>query len=148
MSEPHSSRLVTRRLRGAACSALLVLVLGACGDDDEPDDVTTQETTSTTARSDSDGDAYGGGGAPAGNGTEIVAEDFTLTSVSAAPGAEVRVKNKGQNPHTATSDDGDFDSGTVAAGESGSFSAPDEPGEYDFHCEIHPAMTGTLTVEE
>ena len=50
--------------------------------------------------------------------------------------------------HTATADGGEFDLGPVEPGEtSPPGTAPDEPGDYPFHCEIHPNMTATLTVE-
>ena len=78
----------------------------------------------------------------------VTAKDFSLTSATVAPGATVRFVNEGEAPHTATADEDDaFDSGEVEGGSEGSFTAPDEAGTYDFHCEIHPAMTATLTVE-
>lgn len=77
----------------------------------------------------------------------MVAAGFQLSSTTVAPGAEVTFRNDDSVAHTATADDGSFDSGSVPAGGSATFTAPDAPGEVAFHCEIHPSMTATLTVE-
>ena len=59
------------------------------------------------------------------------------------------LKNEGDQSHTATADDGrEFDLGRVTGrdlrpGHRSRWS----PASYAFHCEIHPAMTATLTVE-
>jgi plastocyanin len=47
--------------------------------------------------------------------------------------------------HTVTADDGSFDSGPIAQGETFSqvFNAA---GSVGYHCEIHPQMTGTIIV--
>jgi plastocyanin len=76
----------------------------------------------------------------------IVAKDFSLTSVTAKPGADVYVDNQGDSTHTVTADDGAFDTGNVASGDQAELTAPEAPGTYAFHCTIHPNMTGTLTV--
>ena len=76
-----------------------------------------------------------------------MAKDFSLTSITVPAGADVAVENSGSATHTVTADDGSFDSGKVAGGSKGSFTAPSTPGEYAFHCEIHSSMTGTLTVK-
>lgn len=124
-------------------------LLAACGDDD--DDAATQDTPSTTAATggDTGGADYGspGTGGDAGDGTSIVAEDFTFTSLTVPAGSEVTFENADDTAHTLTADDGAFDTGDVAGGASATFTAPGDPGEYAFHCEIHPSMTGTLTVE-
>ena len=73
--------------------------------------------------------------------------DFSLTSLTVAPGTEVTLKNYGEKPHTMTADDGDFDSGPNRTRSEVDDRRASEPGDYAFHCEIHPAMTGTLTVE-
>jgi plastocyanin len=143
-------RPIRRALRVVALALVLAGVaaggLAACGDDD--DSVGAGDTTTTAASGGTD-DGYGGSGDSGGDttGTAIVAKDFSLTSITVAPGADVKVDNQGSASHTVTADDGSFDSGTVDGGSSGSLSAPSEPGEYAFHCEIHPSMTGTLTVE-
>ena len=138
-------------MAGAVGAVLLVLGLAACGDDD---DVTTESgdgTTITTAAPPDDG--YGSdettttGASGDESGPEVEAEDFSLTDATAAPGAEVTFENYGEKPHTMTADDGSFDSGRVEPGASTTITAPDEPGEYAFHCEIHSDMTATLTVE-
>jgi len=49
-------------------------------------------------------------------------------------------------PHTITAEDGSFDTGAFDKADPGSFTAPSEPGTYDFVCSIHPSMHGTLTV--
>lgn len=71
---------------------------------------------------------------------------FQFESVEVAAGGQVTVDNRDGAPHTATADGGDFDSGQVSGGSAGAFVAPAQPGSYDFHCEIHPDMSGTLTV--
>lgn len=118
------------RTLAALSSALLVVGLAACGDDD---DTGAEEPTGEDSDS-------------AGDGT-ITAADFSLTSITVGPGDEVTVENGGEKPHTVTADGDEFDSGEAAPGGSASFTAPDEPGTYDFHCSIHDSMTGTLTVE-
>lgn len=137
-----------RRLRSLSLAVLLLglaaVGLAACGDDD---DAGGGGATTTAAPAD---DGYGGGGGDSGgtaDGTTVVAKDFSLTSITVAPGADVKVDNQGSASHTVTADDGAFDSGTISGGSSGSFTAPSDPGEYAFHCEIHSSMTGTLTVE-
>jgi plastocyanin len=135
-SRPRSAR----GLAAAAAALLLVVGLAACGDDGGDDAATGSDdgVTTTTAPAD-DGGSEGA--------DYIEAKDFSLTSITVAPGAEVEVENEGQATHTVTSDDDAFDSGEVAAGATGSFTAPTEPGAYPFHCSIHASMTGTLTVE-
>jgi plastocyanin len=143
---------MTTRLRLLLLApVLLFAVLAGCGDDDDGDDAvgtqSTESTTTTAAGGESGGDDYGGTTGGSGDATKVVVQDFAFSSATVAPGAEVTVENKDQAPHTATADDDAFDSGSIAGGESGSFTAPSEPGEYAYHCEIHPDMTGTLTVE-
>ena len=54
--------------------------------------------------------------------------------------------NESGGAHTVTADDGEFDEELPTARRSRS-RCPSEPGEYAFHCEIHPSMTATLTAE-
>ena len=141
-------------LAGVA-AVVLVLGLAGCGDDDEPTATGEGGTTSTEASTDGGtpaGDDYGttgddtSGDAPSGT---IVAADFSLTDVTVAPGAEIVLKNEGDQSHTATSDEeGLFDLEADAGETSDAGTAPMEPGSSELHCEIHPAMTATLTVEE
>jgi plastocyanin len=95
------------------------------------------------------GSPYGqaSGTAPAPSaGTTVEISDFTFSAPTAGPGSSVTVANRDGAPHTVTADDGSFGSGTVGAEATGTFVAPAAPGTYQFHCEIHPQMSGTLTV--
>ena len=47
--------------------------------------------------------------------------------------------------HTATADQGAFDTGTIAGGASDSITF-DQAGTFAYHCTVHPTMTGTITV--
>jgi plastocyanin len=84
--------------------------------------------------------------AESGNGATVAIQDFTFAASSAAPAAPVTVANADGVPHTVTATSGGFDSGDVPGGATGTFQAPGAPGTYEFFCQIHPGMTGTLTV--
>jgi plastocyanin len=132
----------------AAASLLLVLTIAACGSDDDSSEAGTGDGTTTPAPTD---DAYGGGTDGGEQSTEagtIVAEDFSLTDLTVGPGEDIVLQNDGAATHTATADDDSFDLGEVPGGDtSDPVAAPTTPGDYAFHCEIHPSMTATLTVE-
>lgn len=83
----------------------------------------------------------------AGGGNAVTIQGFAFDppAISVAVGGEVTWTNADPAPHTVTADDGSFDSGPKDLG--GTFSATfDQPGSFPYHCEIHPTMTGTVTV--
>jgi plastocyanin len=124
-----------RRVRWAAAplAAALVLALGlaACGGDDD-DDATSDTTAADT-------------GGSAGGATLKVTE-IQYSDVSAPAGGKLTIENTSGAAHTFTADDGEFDV-SYGADETVEVDVPAEPGEYPFHCEIHPSMTATLTAE-
>jgi cytochrome c oxidase subunit II len=69
-----------------------------------------------------------------------------------APAGEpfcIEFTNNDSAPHDIGIDDIGFDGEDVPAGESITYSIPAmEPGDYTFICNIHPTMTGTITVSE
>jgi len=71
--------------------------------------------------------------------------DFEPADVAIQPGDTVMWVNRGNTPHTVTSDDGLFDSEVLNPGESFMFTFP-EAGTFSYHCEIHPFMTGSVSV--
>jgi len=70
---------------------------------------------------------------------------FDPDSIGIATGDTVIWTNKMGVQHTVTADDGSFDSGPIGQGQTFSqvFGAS---GTVGYHCEIHPQMTGTVTV--
>jgi plastocyanin len=67
--------------------------------------------------------------------------------VTIQAGGKVIWQNEGEAPHTATADDGSFDTGTVDPGKLKSEAAAfKEPGSFSYICEIHPQMKGTVEV--
>ncbi|HEX7017570.1 MAG TPA: cupredoxin family copper-binding protein [Patescibacteria group bacterium] len=89
-----------------------------------------------------------------GQTVPTAAPTVTIQSMNFAP-AHIEVKvgqtvtwvNQDQVPHTVTSDTGEFDSGQMANGASFSFTFS-EAGTYHYHCQLHPAMTGQITVTQ
>lgn len=71
---------------------------------------------------------------------------FNPPSISVSPGDTIVFVNQDSAPHTATSDAGVFDTGTLANGQSGSITIA-EAGQYEYFCSIHPAMKGSIVVE-
>jgi plastocyanin len=125
----------TRAGRAAAALAVAGILIGlaACGDDD--DDVSSGTTQSTEAESGGDG-----------GGATLDVTEFKFEDVSVSAGGTVSVTNDSGAAHTFTADDGDFDE-ALPVGETVEVQAPSAPGEYPFHCEIHPSMKATLTVQ-
>ncbi|HEX5713514.1 MAG TPA: cupredoxin family copper-binding protein [Solirubrobacterales bacterium] len=146
------------RLRVLLAPLLIVLALGlaACGSDD---DSTTgaADTETAPAETTEGGAAEGaaeepGGSAPAPSGeaqrsekVEIVEFTYQPDPVVVATGGKVIWQNEDMAPHTATADDGSFDTGTL---EQGKLKAETfkEAGTFTYFCEIHPDMKGTVEV--
>ncbi len=64
-----------------------------------------------------------------------------------SPGETVKVTNKDSATHTLTATDGKFNSGDIRHNETKSFKAPKKKGTYDYICNIHQYMMGTITVK-
>jgi plastocyanin len=146
-------RRTTTRALALGAAILLALGLAACGDDDDAtgtvDDTTEATTDDTDAMDDmtDDTDATDDMAGEEVAGGTVVVQDFAFTvPAGVTPGSTITVDNQDSVPHTVTADDGAFDSARVAGGTEGSVTAPAEAGTYAFHCEVHPNMTGTLTV--
>ena len=120
----HARRWVT-----AALALVLVAALGACGG--------------------------GGNGGSSGSGGGNVKADATLDvtgfsykDVTVPAGGTLAIKNSSGALHTFTPDHkGDFKETDVPDGKTVTVKVPDKPGEYKFHCEIHPNMQATMTVQ-
>lgn len=70
---------------------------------------------------------------------------FNPQNLTIGAGTTVRWTNLDSAPHTISST-GNFDSGTLATGQSFAFKF-DTPGTYDYQCNIHPFMKGQITVK-
>ncbi len=77
----------------------------------------------------------------------VAIEDFYFEPADAAiqPGDTIIWVNEGNAPHTVTSVDRQFDSEVLNPGESFMLTFP-EAGTFSYYCEIHPSMTGSVTV--
>jgi plastocyanin len=135
MNDARPSFTRARRVAAALAVAGLLLGLAACGDDDDDDE--SSGTTATT-----EAESGGGGG---GDATLEVTE-FQFEDVTAPAGGTLAVTNDSSGAHTFTADDGAFDE-SLPVGETVDVQVPSDPGEYPFHCEIHPSMHATLTVQ-
>lgn len=88
---------------------------------------------------------------PAINGTRVdIVDNAESNSYSPNPikvkvGETVTWVNVDSATHTATSNDGTFDSHPMRHGEAFSF-AFDKKGQYQYSCAIHPHMEGTVVV--
>ncbi|MDX1448905.1 MAG: plastocyanin/azurin family copper-binding protein, partial [Acidimicrobiia bacterium] len=70
---------------------------------------------------------------------------FKPADIEIAAGTTVTWRNEGAIVHTVTAEDGTFDSGNLAPGESFTFTFDDEIA-LNYFCEPHPWMTGTVAV--
>ena len=148
---------ISRSMLAAGAAAVLLLVSGCGSTPEESPDAAPQSQSSemsSSAPAPKAPEASSEAGAPAEE-TEEMAEEVVITvedfefdiSGSVSPGATITVVNKDSAPHTVTSEEEGLFDATFEGGETVTFTAPEEPGEYPFICTIHPAMTGTLVVE-
>ncbi len=124
---------------------------GGGGDDDTSPAPTTESTDATTEAGD---DSGGSGNAPAPSGdavrsAKVEIDDFAYNPdpVTIEEGGKVIWVNRDSAPHTATAEDGSFDTGTLEEGKLKSESFK-ETGTYEYICSIHPQMHGTVEVVE
>ena len=71
---------------------------------------------------------------------------FVDSPITVTVGDEVTFVNNDIVVHTATADDGSFDTGDIAPGESKTV-VIDTPGALTYHCVHHPEMVGSIVVE-
>ena len=74
-------------------------------------------------------------------------EDFKFDpeELTVPIGAHVTFTNADVAPHTATADDGSFDTERLNRGEEMEITLT-EPGEFTYFCRFHPGMKGRITV--
>jgi plastocyanin len=134
---------------------LFLFGLAGCGDDDDDGDsgsasIATTDTTESEEEAGDDSAAGGNAAAPSGDAVrsaKVEIEDFAYypDPVTIEAGGKVIWQNEDSAPHTATAEDGSFDTGTLEEGKLKSESFK-EPGTYDYICSIHPDMHGTVEV--
>ena len=71
---------------------------------------------------------------------------FSPGSITVRVGDSVEWTNNDAVAHTATADDGSWNAGTIAAGQTAQVSF-DAAGTFPYHCAIHASMHGTVVVE-
>ena len=76
---------------------------------------------------------------------DVLFATFSPTRLDVLPGETVEWSNLSERRHTVTADDGSFDSGDIFNGDrfSHTFTAV---GAYEYHCTVHPGMTGEVDV--
>lgn len=84
---------------------------------------------------------------PEGRVVHVAIREFAFVGgrLEVPRGTTVVWTNRDRAVHTATSDDGSWNSGAIAEGESWS-ARFDEPGTYSYHCGPHPYMRGSVVV--
>lgn len=142
------------RLKAFLLPALVAIALAfaACGDSD--DETTATESAPATETTTEETSPETGGSAPAPSGEAASAEKVKIVEFTYQPdpvtvqvGGKVIWQNEDTAPHTATADDGSFDTGTLEQGKLKSETFK-QAGTYPYFCEIHPDMRGTIEVVE
>ena len=139
-------------------AALVALSLGlvACGSSGSDSSSTEAETApagqETGSSESTEGETSESEPAPSGKAAksekvQIVEFSYEPDPVVVQVGGKVTWQNEDTAPHTATADDGSFDTGIIEKGKLGSATFK-EPGTFTYFCEIHPTMHGTVEVVE
>jgi plastocyanin len=119
------------------------LAAGCGGDDDSGTPATAEATTSDQNTASAAADD--GAGGPSTDRVAIADFAFDPEAVAVDAGTKLTWTNDDEAPHTATADDGSFDTGTLTLDDTGVV-ALDQPGTYTYYCRFHPFMKGTVEV--
>ena len=126
---------------------LMALGLAACGGGGDGEESTDAQVTTGASPEPS-------GNAPAPSGEAVRAAKVEIADFAYDPdpvtvqvGGKVTWLNQDSAPHTATAEDGSFDTGALDQGKIKSETFK-QAGTYAYICEIHPTMHGTVEVVE
>ncbi|MDX6634869.1 MAG: hypothetical protein QOF06_1072 [Solirubrobacterales bacterium] len=142
-------------LKPLLVAALVALSLGlvACGDSGSDSTSSGAETTPPASEETAE-ETESTESEPAPSGEAAKSEKVDIVEFTYQPdpvvvqvGGKVIWQNQDAAPHTATADDGSFDTGTIEKGKTGSETFK-EAGTFTYFCEIHPTMHGTVEVVE
>lgn len=94
----------------------------------------------------------GGGGGTAADVTITIAgmngsQSFSPNPVTVRAGQTVSWRNADGATHTATANDGAFDTGNIAPGATSAPIRMAASGSFGYHCQLHRTMVGTLSVQ-
>jgi plastocyanin len=133
-----------RKLAVLPATALIAFALAACGGGGG--------SSSTAAESEAETEAVATTGAPQSAEklersvkVEIANFAYSPDPVRVQTGGKVIWQNMDSTAHTATADDGSFDTGTLEEGKLKSETFK-KPGVYTYFCQFHPTMHGTVEV--
>jgi plastocyanin len=102
--------------------------------------------TAATGCRGEDGSATTGAFTAAPSKVAIADFDYDPRAITVHAGTTVTWTNSDDAAHTATAEDGSFDTGTLEQGDSETVSF-DEPGSYAYYCRFHAFMKATVEVE-
>ena len=129
---------------------LVTLSLTACSGTDtttEPETTTTAAPATTSTEATTTSESAETTAAPTSPTLSISIAGFNFSGdETGSLGDTVQVTNSDNVGHTWTETEGAFHSGVLSSGDSFTFTF-DQPGTYDYFCQIHPEMTGTITIE-
>jgi plastocyanin len=114
-----------------------VLAVAGCGSDDSDSAATAQAaatTTTTTMESEST------------DKVRIADFKYAPETVTVKAGTEIAWTNSDDATHTATADDGSFDTGDLDKGDAKSVTF-DQAGSFTYYCRFHPFMKATVEVQ-
>jgi plastocyanin len=123
----------------------VVLALASCGGGS--DTTTTATEPEPAATNPNPAPEAGGGGGKLERAVKVEIANFAYNPdpVRVQTGGKVIWQNMDSTPHTATADDGSFDTGPLEEGKLKSETFK-QAGTYTYYCEIHPSMHGTVEV--
>ena len=135
-------------------AVLWVMMLGAMVTYDAvaDDDMSDQMWEMMGDMGDMNGMMGGGGAKTSGSASgfgEVTISDFRFepTTMNVTRGTTITWTNEDSAPHTATAEDGSFDTGRLNDGDSAEAEF-ETPGTFEYICAFHPSMTGRIVVAD